>query len=331
MAQNILNIAQDNVGKVTGFRLDVVSMVRDGAGTDHAGEDVQLHLFDEVLEFHAEVRKELREHQLPGLYEMAEKYKPFVLIGGRLFPKIKKKLRENRINWIDAAGNMFVQTDEQFIYVDHQEAIKFEVDKDRAFTKTGLKVLFLFLQNETWLNKTYREIADAAGVALGTIGYVINGLKKRNYLVKKDAKTYQLVRKDKLIDDWITAYQTELQPKLHLGNYTFIDGDQRQNWKQLQLDGQTVWGGEAGGELLTGMLRPKELTMYTTHTRGELMKQYRLKPDKEGNIQVLEPYWKLDENKETAPPLAIYADLMLTGDERNYTIGQQIYEKFIQD
>lgn len=330
MQLDILPIAQENLERTTNFKLEIGDRevyIQNGHRVD---AKVTLQLPDETLNFNAEIRKEVRTHQLPQIFELAKTYPPFLLIGGQIFPTIKEKLKENNINWIDAAGNMYIRTKNHFLYVDHNEVFQVEEEKDRAFTKTGLKVLFLFLQDETWIQKTYREIANAADVALGTIGYVINGLKKRGYLVKKDAKTFQLVRKDELIDDWITAFEKELKPKLRIGNFTFVDKELAQNWKELELDDQTVWGGETGAEFLTGMLKPQFLTLYTTHTRGEIMKRFRLKPDPQGRVQVYHPYWQMEAEGKTAPALAVYADLLLTGDERNFKIAEEIYNEFLQ-
>ena len=226
---------------------------------------------------------------------------------------------------------MYIRTDDHFLFVDHNETFHIKDEKDRAFTKTGLKVVFLFLLDEVWIQKTYRAIAKAAGVALETIGYVINGLKKRKYLVKKDEKNYQLVRKEELIDEWIAAYETELKPKLHKGNFAFIGEKQAVDWKDMALDSQTVWGGEAGGELITGMLRPQILTLYTTHNKGSIMKEFRLKPDPNGEVQAHEPFWNIEDGQETAPPLVIYADLILTGDERNFNIAEKLHAELLQD
>ncbi|NGP89675.1 type IV toxin-antitoxin system AbiEi family antitoxin [Fodinibius halophilus] len=331
MEANIFPITQENLEKVTQFKLEIGEQKKYIQNGYQVDAKIKLHLPDETLEFFAEIKKEVRTHQLPRIYELAQNNKPFLLIGGQIFPTIKEKLKDKGINWIDGAGNMYIRTKDHFLFVDHNKTYRVKKEKDRAFTKTGLKVLFLFLRDEKWLQKTYREIAEAADVALGTIGYVINGLEKRNYLVKKNEKNNQLVRKDELIDEWIGAYETELKPKLHKGTFAFIDKEEAANWKKMELDDQTVWGGEAGADLLTGMLRPQDLTLYTTHTKANIMKKFRLKPDPDGTVQVYEPFWNTKTENETAPPLAIYADLILTGDERNFNIAERIYGEFIQD
>ena len=60
------------------------------------------------------------------------------------------------------------------------------------------------------------------------------------------------------------------------------------------------------------------------------MKKFRLKPDPDGVIQVYEPFWNIEEVQETAPPLAIYADLMITGDERNFKVAEKFLSKYLQ-
>ncbi|MEB0250240.1 hypothetical protein QN344_08820, partial [Mucilaginibacter sp. 5B2] len=49
---------------------------------------------------------------------MARKYKPFMVITDRIFPTLKETLRENKIGYLDAAGNIYVNTPEQFVWLD---------------------------------------------------------------------------------------------------------------------------------------------------------------------------------------------------------------------
>lgn len=330
MNNKILQIAQKNLEQAP-FNLEIEVKELCVKNSQQIDAQVKLLLPDRVLAFQAEIKAEVRVHQLPRIYEMAKTNAPFLLIGGEIFPDIKDKLKEHGINWIDGAGNMCIKGKDHLIFIDHNKPVRAKTKKDRAFTKTGLKVIFLFLQDEMWLQNTYREIAEAADVALGTIGYVMNGLKKKRYLVKKDEKRYQIVRKKDLLDDWMTAFETELKPKLHKGNFTFIDDDLAQNWKNLELDDYTVWGGETAGALLTDMLKPQILTLYTRHNKGKIMKNFNLKPDPDGNVHVYEPYWKVKAGQKTAPPLTVYTDLMLTGDERNFNIAKKVNEQFIQN
>ena len=86
------------------------------------------------------------------------------------------------------------------IWIDTNKEVIIEKEKiNRAFTKTGLKVIFHFLLNDNQLNQTYREIANKAGVGLGNINYVINGLKENGYLVNLNDNHYKLTNKPGLL------------------------------------------------------------------------------------------------------------------------------------
>lgn len=327
MEDKILSLARENVQKNTPFRLEVSE--RDVSKRINYIIDaiVTFQVSGATFKLQAEIKKEVRKHQLSKIYLLAKEYDSFVLIAGKISPSIKQKLKQKNINWIDAAGNVFFREGKYFIYVDHGNTVDFETEKDRAFTKTGLKVLFLFLQDDSWIQKTYREIANEADVSLGSIGYVMNGLKNRGYLVRQDEKRYQLIKKDELVDNWLSAFENKLNPDLKIGNFDFIKASLRTNWKDLQLGKNSVWGGEAGAELVTNLLKPKLLTLYTTLSKGKVMKRYKLKPNSKGSVIVKKPYWKIRESQKTAPLLAIYADLMLSGEERNFKVAEKIYER----
>ncbi len=90
-------------------------------------------------------------------------------------------------------------------------------------------------------------------------------------------------------------------------------------------------GGEGAGDILTRYLKPAELIIYTLEQQKELIKNYRLVPDENGNIKVFQKFWKHDEvNYNVAPPLLVYVDLMNTHDPRCIETAQKIYEEYLQ-
>jgi hypothetical protein len=96
--------------------------------------------------------------------------------------------------------------------------------------------------------------------------------------------------------------------------------------------GKTYWGGEPGADLLTNHLHPAILTLYTEETRTELIKNYRLIPDVDGNVIVYQKFWKFDDvNYSIAPPLLIYADLLYTNETRCIETAAILYEKILRD
>lgn len=78
-----------------------------------------------------------------------------------------------------------------YLFVDTQKAIDTEKGQsNRAFTKTGLKVLFYLLQNRENINLTQREIAKNTEVALGNIPLIVKGLQESGYLIPLNKREY---------------------------------------------------------------------------------------------------------------------------------------------
>jgi hypothetical protein len=274
----------------------------------------------------AEIKKEIRKHHIPQLKDLQDKVGPLMLVAERLYPNIKKALNEAGIDWMDVAGNIHLEEGETLIWIDHHTTTPIQQKKNRAFTKTGLKVVFLFLDDEAWINKTYREIAEAADVALGNIKYVFDGLKEHELLYAKNKDVLKLKNREKLLDLWTTAFADELKPRIQKGRYNFINKEAEQNWKNLQLGELDHWGGEPAADLLTNDLKPVQYLLYTKKNRVELMKELKLMPDENGKVEIREPYWTVEnELPNIAPRLVIYTDLMVTGDPRKIKIAEEIY------
>ena len=78
-----------------------------------------------------------------------------------------------------------------YLFVNDQKTIDIEkVQVNRAFTRTGLKVLFYLLQHKEDINLTQRELAKNANVALGNIPQIIKGLQETGYLLPLNRREY---------------------------------------------------------------------------------------------------------------------------------------------
>lgn len=294
---------------------------------------VEINIMDEKTTFFTEIKKELRNYQLPGIFDKAKKYERFLLIAENIFPKIKEQLREKNIGYLDTKGNIYIKTDKNLIWIEHgKQLTKEKKIPNRAFTKIGIKVLFLYLLDQEWLNRPYREIAENAGVALGTVPPVIAGLKELGYLVKVDKKRLRLIKKEELLNKWAEAYGEKLKPKIKVGNF-MQDTKSMNNWREINFnDDKTLWGGEPAADLLTNYLNPEKFTLYTARNTKELIINFHLLPHKNGQIAVYEKFWKLTGgNQKTVPPLLVYADLINTGDSRCIETAKIIYDRYLRE
>lgn len=292
-----------------------------------------LQLNTHNIGLYAEIKKELRNIHLTKIEELAITKSPFIIVAQRIFPKIKEELRKRNIAYLEASGNIFLNKDEIYLYIDGNTPIELKnKTTNRAFTKTGLKVIYQFLIKDC-INSTYREIAELTDTGIGTLNTIFNGLKEEGFLIQLTKNELQMENKKKLLDKWVIEYEKRLKPTLAIGTFRFLNKDDFYNWKAIPfIKGKTIWGGEPAGDLLTNYLRPEELTLYTNEERSDLMKNYRLVPDLEGNIKVFKQFWiDEQENTTTVHPLLAYADLMNKGDRRCTETAQKIYDEYLQD
>ncbi|MBC8645343.1 hypothetical protein H9W95_18895 [Flavobacterium lindanitolerans] len=80
---------------------------------------------------------------------------------------------------------------------------------------------------------------------------------------------------------------------------------------------------------MTGHLKPKDYIIYTDEETSKVVKELKLVPDEEGNIELYNKFWTDSlhlKNEHTAPPLVVYADLLGTGNNRNIETAKIILE-----
>jgi hypothetical protein len=258
MEQEIVDTALESLHRITGIQ---------SYWTQEGPLDGGLNILygGKQYAFTVEVKSELRSHQTTYLEDYDKHYDNFLLIARRLFPRIKETLRHSGIAYLETNGNIFLQKDGLYLFVDSQSPVKPEKTKsNRAFTKTGLKVVFHLLQNKDAINLTQRELAGKTNVGLGNIPQVIEGLKETGYLISLNPKTYLWENRSALLERWVAEYATTLRPKLQKERYTF-KGD----WRGILLNSEkTVWGGEPAADLLTDHLRPERFIIYTRKIEG---------------------------------------------------------------
>jgi len=155
-------------------------------------------------------------------------------------------------------------------------------------------------------------------------------------LIDMGKRGRRLIQKEGLLNRWVTTYPEQLRPKKLLGRYKATNLNW---WKNAGLETfQAYWGGEIAAAILTEYLQPHIVTIYTREPLGELFLKNRIRKEPNGDIEILEAFWKFEFNWQhhnLVHPILIYADLLATGDERNIETAEIIYErklaKFIRE
>lgn len=262
--------------------------------------------------------------------------KPTLLITTHITPPIADRLIEMNQQFVDAAGNAFLDAPGMFVLITGRKPEKDAVAEKpgRTFTPAGLKTLFALICDPELAAAPYREIAAAAGVALGALPNVLAGLQRAGHLHVMGNKR-KLVPTKRLLDEWALAYARQLRPKQLLRTLFAPTFKTWRNWN-LKIDG-AKWGGEPAAALLTEYLEPGVLTLYAEKVPARLMVQHRMttaRPNDEHQlVEVRAPFWgaavTLISRPDLVPTALIYADLLATGDARCLETAQIIYEEHL--
>lgn len=288
--------------------------------------------------FIAEVKRVDRFVQLTHyIYRFGEHADNRLLVAPRITEEMADKCKELDLQFIDTIGNAYLKRPGLFVFIKGQRPNEtFKLDRPegkRAVTPTNLRVVFTLLCKPALLNGTYRDIKDAAEVALGTIGWVFFDLDERGYTVG-DKNKRVLLERQKLIQEWVTNYPIKLRPKLNVKKFRAIDPDWWHKLDVKQYDAQ--WGAEVAAAKLTGYLRPQTCTIYFHGNEKQknitkMVVENKLKADPFGDIELIDAFWDFKDEQlaETVPPILIYADLLATLDPRNFDTAKIINEKYI--
>lgn len=290
--------------------------------------------------FIAEIKRVDRFAHLAELkYRLGVHAPELLLVAPRITDEMADKCRELDLQFIDTTGNAYLKRPGMFVLIKGQRPNKtFKLDRPegkRAVTPTNLRVVFALLCKPTLLNATYRDINDVAGVALGTIGWVLYDLDERGYTIGEKAKRTMLER-NKLIQEWVTNYPIKLRPRLNVRKFRAPTPDWWHTVDAKQYGAQ--WGAEVAAEKLTGYLRPQTCTLYFHNAdiqknMTRMVVDHKLRADPQGDIEFIDAFWdfKGEPPADTVPPILVYADLLATLDPRNFDTAKIIYEKYIEN
>jgi hypothetical protein len=285
---------------------------------------------DAATEYSAILKKHLTSEMLGTVASQIRRTNPQgVLVTHHVTPPQAEKLRRLHVSFFDSAGNAFLDNPSFLIFVSGRrpESEKPKEKSSRAFQPSGLRTLFALLSKPGLELEAYRDIATAAKVSHGTIGWVMGDLEKEGYLIDQRAKGRRLTRKADLVKRWVETFPQQLRPKLLIARYSSKNPDW---WTQAHLERSAAyWGGEVAAAKLTQYLRPELKTIYASTNLPEIQAKYALRKDANGDVEILRTFWGFkgeSAKNDIVPPLLVYADLMASGDDRNIETAEIIYD-----
>src|SRR5579864_7644402 len=117
-------------------------------------------------------------HQLRALWPRRAK-PPLVIAAPYITPQLAERCRDMDLYFADTAGNIYLRAPGLHLYVTgrRRPADLINAQAGKLTNPAGLRVIFALLCDGRLMNATYRDIATAARVALGTVGPVIKELE----------------------------------------------------------------------------------------------------------------------------------------------------------
>jgi hypothetical protein len=300
----------------------------------------------EQLEYTIEVKQQLTQtraaiilHRFRGSWN-----RPILIFTEYVHGGLSEYLKENQMEFVDTAGNAYLNRSSLLIYVVGQKCTMAIEKPTRAFQASGLKIIFLFLKQPDAVNWNYREIAEATGTALGGISWVVSDLRRLGFVrLKADlqrGRQNELNNWKDLIERWELGYVENLRPKLFRNRYRIAAGKTVEELvdrvRKTNYAKDILIGGELGAALLLDTLRPQSATLYLLGEPLKLITALKLIPDPSGNVAALDGFGSLSRwgKKEIkgctlADPLLIHAELLLQESDRLREVANDIYNRII--
>lgn len=332
--QEILESAKAAFTEATGGVLELIKVPPKAIEPFDLLVRIKLRQYKEILL--VDVKNEVRKQDVPQILELFRKeidaYKHDKMLIAQYIPgPVKDELKKQHINYLEAAGNCTIALEHLFILVNDRKATQARKTKiGKLWNKTGLKYVYAVLTDRTFLKLPLREQAAKAGIALGNLTGLREELNLNWVYGEKKGATLALER---LLEHWAMQYNLTLKPGQEIGTFRFLKPEMKEHWRNLPLAKKTWWGGENAGALLTNYLKPKRFTVYTRN-QAQVMVDWKLVPDENGDIQLYEPFWPVTEdmpNQKTIHPIIAWAELNFELDQRLRETAIRIKEKIEGD
>lgn len=252
-----------------------------------------------------------------------------LLVTDYVTPPLADELRRNGVQFADTAGNAFLRRDGLLVFVSGRKPVERlrGTPTPRVFRTTGLKITFALLSVPELVDATQRDIAAAAGVALGNVPAILDGLRQLGWIDEVRGKR-RILDRERLLGQWTEAYARTLEPTLVLSRFTAADPKW---WRRADITKHAAqWGGETAAALLHRHLTPERIVIYAGRVPSKMLIEHRLKADPKGDVVFRQRFWNFDvpwKRQDLTPPLLIYADLLANGDGRSLAAAKQIHDE----
>ena len=329
--QAALERSIEALAQATGLRFEIVEPALG------AQAEAVLQLDGET--YQARIRMWAQHVPLTATIEQIKRHPSGILIADYVSPERADRFRDAGVPFLDTVGNAFLKTPRCYVFINGHPRPRpvpgfGKPLHHRAFTTNGAKVTFALLCQPELAGAADADIAELAGVSLGTVTNVLDDLVDTDHL-KRSRGQRVLMRREDLLDAWVERYPETLKPTLSLGLYQTEDAGW---WKAFDVNRYgAYWGGEIAGAVYTRHAEPAEATVYVAKAmQMQLIATAHLRKIPRpsggaGTVAVLAPFWRHHHGPPgLVHPLLAYADLIASDTPRNILMARKLYEKHLR-
>jgi hypothetical protein len=263
--------------------------------------------------------------QLPGVERAAK----LLLVAPTVRPHQAIVLERAGVDYLDLAGNAHLAGPGLLVHVEGRRAKEPLARRGRP-NKGWVKAVLTLLVQPELVNRPYRDTAEQAEVALGTVAACIQDLFARRLLVEAKGRR-EVVDRQQLVVLWVQAYVDVLRPKLTERRFQVRAETKPELWERLGdvlTRGHVRWAltGADAAERRTNYFRAEDTEIYAPIAAlddREVLKRLVAQPAaRAGNLLVIEPPAPAATPDGTAAPppaapdLLAYAELRYRGTEQ---------------
>ncbi|MBD2760702.1 hypothetical protein IEE94_14445 [Yimella sp. cx-573] len=250
-----------------------------------------------------------------------------IVAAPKISPAVGAILRDHSIYYLDSGGNAWIDLPGFKVQIAGQ-APQFRpvagVDRpSRAFKTAGSRVIFVWLVQPSLVAAPMREIARAAGVAVGAVHNTTNDLADEGELGFAGKKRV-LLDEGRLARRWVEHFVSDLRPSLKSRQ---LSGPPPDWWlsRRAAWDAEAAVSGEAALALKGFGMRPTTTIFYSAPPWPELVRTAR-KEQGEFAVVLRERFWdpSINDEEGVVPPLLVYADALASGDSRQIDIAEEM-------
>lgn len=265
---------------------------------------------------------------------------PGIVLTPYVNPQTGAALQDAGVLFADTVGNVYLHGGGFHVLIRGNPPPARKQHRIRITRPAGAQILFVLLQDPRRVAEPYRVLAEMAGVALGTVGWILTDLRKKG-CVHTDARgRRRLADVRGLLREWDVGYDETLRGRLHVRTCRLGRGAPLRHLvkplKEKALEGVYL-GGELGAAQLREVVRPTQATLHVPEGRErDVMKKLALVPDVEGPITLVRTFGTENVDPvyrqvalQIADPLLLRAEVLQGGDDRAREAAEVLLEEYV--